>query len=440
MNATPLDVPLIANEHCGINLYWATHSGPEVDNNNLVEDCQYNSHRTADTTWHLQTGGKASPKKQNLWQLSGSVTAQAYRQDPVSGCYYLVLTSDTPPIPVTSITIDGKPVGSDGNQWRTYQDDDDRDVTPRVKNRDFYTFDVSGQKYHPYIGLTTSTVNANLDTDTPEVCVGQTVLLGADWQNGIRPAADADIRWSLPDKYVNEAYPYSSTCTSYRQNTDLLTNSVQQCWYVNLPGGKVSVGMMLHFANGQSVFVEAKGNFTVYRPSVNFIYPHPLYPAPMTPMLTNGFLELGNDRDNYGIAAFEATVTSTNTFPGQANWTQLCNRSTIYATYTLGYWMDNATNFNGSVNVNPIGTCDFGDGPGVGSNWAYVFCTDSFKTYLVFTPDGGIGVTLGIVTWGWSGTETFGALSSSSTTPPRYTKDSDEFPVWLNIIHSSPGT
>jgi hypothetical protein len=61
--------------------------------------------------------------------------------------------------------------------------------------------------------------------------------------------------------------------------------------------------------------------------------------------------------------------------------------------------------------------------------------TDSFQTYLEFKPDGpnNIWVTLGIVTWGWGGTETSGVLTSSSTNQPTYS-NSDQFPVWLQTL------
>jgi len=433
----PVGSPLIW-EHCQLGVPLEDKTGPEGGPGsfwNLTD----NESRSAQATIKLQTGGKAVSKLQNLFCISASATKIVPIAQPWPW------TNSVPHLPVAAqdITVAGKALGSDGKLWVMLPDSPTPiDVTPQV-GADYYTFSV-GQpvKYHPYIGLSTSTTNCDITTNTPEVCVGQTVTLGADWLGGISPpAVAADIRWSLPGKYVNQPTNYSSTCLTYVKNTDLLTNWVQQCWYVNQPGGNASVGMMLHFANGQSTFVEAKGSFTVFRPSVSF-GSDPLWPAPRTPMVTNGWLELGNDLNGYGIVAFKAAVTSKANFSdGSANWTQLCNRSTTYAQSTSGYWLDNGQFFNGGRDVNPITIppLNFVDNPGVASAWAYVSCADSFKTYLVFNPGGdGIGVTLGIVTWGWSGTETLGALSSSSTTSPMYSA-SDEFPVWPNIIHTSPG-
>ena len=46
----------------------------------------------------------------------------------------------------------------------------------------------------------------------------------------------------LPGEYVNEQYQYSSSCTSYRVNSDLLAITGQNlettCWDVNQPGGR----------------------------------------------------------------------------------------------------------------------------------------------------------------------------------------------------------
>ena len=54
---------------------------------------------------------------------------------------------------------------------------------------------------------------------------------------------------------------------NYFINGDLLTSNSTSCWYVNGQGGSASIGMNLHFSNGQYVSLAAKGDFTVYRPN-----------------------------------------------------------------------------------------------------------------------------------------------------------------------------
>ena len=78
-----------------------------------------------------------------------------------------------------------------------------------------------------------------------------------------------DLWWHLPDKFVNQQTNYSSTCTTYVRNDNLLTNTAVQCWYVNGSGGACSVRETLHFSNGQTASVAANGNFTVYGPTIS---------------------------------------------------------------------------------------------------------------------------------------------------------------------------
>lgn len=278
--------------------------------------------------------------------------------------------------------------------------------------------------------------------------MGQLLTFEPSW-TPFAPPADMLQHWTLPDKYVNEQYQYSSACTSYRKNTDLLTNLTQQCWYVNQPAGAVSVGMNLKFANGQYASVAAMGNFSVYRLQVTFPFTTNKI---ITPMLTNGWLQLGNaDKyggDNLGTAQFDAEIMSKMPFTGFANWTQLIRRSVSLPFADTGgrYDLDTGRFYNNgndasislhtgsSASPNPWGVVDFYDSPGVEINHSWltwdVTIKDDFKTYLEFKPDGdSIWVTLGIVTWGWGATEGAATLSSPSTVQPYY-QDSDQFPVW----------
>jgi len=66
---------------------------------------------------------------------------------------------------------------------------------------------------------------------------------------------------------------------------------------------------------------------------------------------------------------------------------------------------------------------------------------DNFQTYLVFKPNDdsagpSIWVTLGIVTWGWSATESVFTLTSSNVTQAHYSAY-DEFPEWIDVGHNS---
>jgi hypothetical protein len=60
---------------------------------------------------------------------------------------------------------------------------------------------------------------------------------------------------------------------------------------------------------------------------------------------------------------------------------------------------------------------------------------------LHLQPDGGIPVTLGIVTWSCDGeSPSSGVLSTNSVTGPSGPDGSDDFPVWeLNFSEGSKG-
>ena len=318
--------PDLLQEHCNVSDAWIDGS----------------QQRTADTKMTLATGGKPGSTKQNLWVISASATAFSE---------LWVIFGE--PVDPTQITVMGKSLGSDGKLYVSLPDNQTLDATPHVNGVDYYTFGVGAQKYTPYI-----TANgANLDNETPEFCVGQQVMFAL---NGLPGFVDAVGRWSLPGKYVNEQYQYSSSCTSYRVDSALLDitgqNLATACWYVNQPGGTVGVNANLHFSNGQYASVAAMGNFTVYRPQMTSFVPYP----PFIPMLTNGWVELGNDSGsvaNSGVMHFDATVQSKAIFPGLINWVQLNYRHVDYvpSQSTTAYDLDNGVS-SGGWQVNPIGT------------------------------------------------------------------------------------
>jgi len=191
------------------------------------------------------------------------------------------------------------------------------------------------------------------------------------------------------------------------------------------------------------VNIAAAGNFTVYRPQMTSFTP--LFP-PYVPMLTNGWVELGNasgPQTNWGVMRFQATVESKINFSGSINWVQLNDRHVDFVPIlsTSGFELDNGVDAGGYL-VNPTGSAPFVDNPGISTAaWPSINIIDQFQTYLRFKPNGdGIWVTLGYVPWGWSEDEWFGyTIISSSVNSPFYI-DYDGWPVWLAITYSTPGT
>ena len=242
----------------------------------------------------------------------------------------------------------------------------------------------------------------------------------------------------------------SAGCTVYTNDSSQMTkpNQVGPLWYLDSGAQTVSVGAQLQFPNGKCASLAALGKFSVVKPQVQF--PFSAIPS-MIPMLTNGWMQLGNDSqlggDNTGTMNFDALITSTSSFNGQAFWTQLVKRSASYplnATDTGGkYELDTEPVYSDIVtdikplgnNPNPRGIATFYDSPGV-TQWTLwnVTILDNFQTHLEFQPTGGIAVPLGVVTWGWGATESGTNLIWSSTNAPVF-QDSDQFPVWTAVTH-----
>lgn len=135
----------IGNEHCNVNdpvnKTWDNDDSLWDDDND--RGSQHDTYtRTADTTWHVQTGGKAIPTRKNLWQFSGSAWEILDKRavPPFSG-------AQTRGIDPTQIQILGKNLDTNGVLYKLLADGQELDVTPQVPGKDFYTFGVGGQKY-----------------------------------------------------------------------------------------------------------------------------------------------------------------------------------------------------------------------------------------------------------------------------------------------------
>lgn len=140
----------VSNEHCSVAdpqppfweyLKYTSNVGPVL--RQITRTGTYQ--RYAQAVWHVQTGGKAMPGRQNLWQFSG-------------GAQEVLDKRGTPPwsfVPTREITNKTQIVlGSlghlkaDGTLWLVLPDNLDKDITPTVTGMDFYKFSVGGQKYN----------------------------------------------------------------------------------------------------------------------------------------------------------------------------------------------------------------------------------------------------------------------------------------------------
>jgi hypothetical protein len=136
----------IGNEHCNVsdpvNKTWDNdYSAWDDDNDRGSQHDTYT--RTADTIWHVQTGGKAIPGLQNLWQFNGSAS-EILDKRAVPQFY----GANTKAIPYDQIAVGSMGcLGTNGVRYNILPDGIEQDVTPTVAGKDFYSFSVGGQKY-----------------------------------------------------------------------------------------------------------------------------------------------------------------------------------------------------------------------------------------------------------------------------------------------------
>jgi hypothetical protein len=232
-------------------------------------------------------------------------------------------------------------LGNDGKLYVALPDGVEKEATIKAEDENFYTFTVDKSKFTPKIFAN----GYNLDEETPEFCVGEKVTFVLTNLYGY---VDAVSHWKLPEKFVNEPYSYSSTCTSYRKNDSLLLNTFStSCWFVNGQGGDVSIGTSLHFSNDQYVTLAATGKFRIYRPKPIDFLPNPPFYAALVPSGSPDELRLGDDAEN-GRMAYTLKVASD--YSGLVNIVQLINASRANSGWTGGgslsttdgeLWLDN---------------------------------------------------------------------------------------------------
>jgi hypothetical protein len=384
---------------------------------------------------HLQTGGRQGRFK--LWQFSAGATKILDKKS--DACQGLV---EGETIPVDQITVAGHTLYADGYYWKTLPDETDVAITPTVKKCDYFVYGVGASPWTPQILLNTATTNANLDTDVPEVCVGQKVNFTL---TGLPAISNMVGKWQLPGKFVNEAwqektvvgqngsdpvYSYYGSI-NYRINNYLLqdTNSTS-CWYINKPGGRVMVGMDLKMPNGQNVGIAAKGDFTVYRPYFS------------------GFVALLNGVD-YTVGYLKAYISwnlnLNSKYDGFYGFTQLLLGTGIIYGTGGSYYLDGNSEIYGEPDANGAKEYLVGniathrirqeDQPEA----LTTPCVDmniKFKDYLRFKPKGEDSIYATIATNNWliDASACIGIGLTKSNCPPATTPlDSDELPTWEQV-------
>jgi hypothetical protein len=381
----------------------------------------------------LFTGGKAERQVKNLFVLNQALYQGEYEPDfgdmaPIGAAI--------PPQQISLGSYGNQ--GTDGNLYVAFKNDQNVVITPQTAHA-WYGGNLAGvQKYT--LTLTASTNGTAVDlltTNTPEFCVGQYVTFALNGLPTDGSIVDMVGNWQLPTKYVNEVYQpfalFSPASTVYDINASLLANTNQtSCWFVNGSGGAVSIGLNLHFNNGQYASVAAAGNISVYRPT---------------------FSHFHNDQNGFSwgtaklVGVMEWDVKLDSKYDGLFGVTQLLNTDNENSDYyTGGYdFLDGSTEIYGTKATNGPSTytvtdnnshsIDFYDSP---ADIAFP-CANmmaNFTDYLRFQPSGSGNIYVTIATNGWymNGHACLGGSISPDALPPATAPvNSDTFPTWVNV-------
>ncbi|MGH7952464.1 MAG: hypothetical protein ACREFE_11180, partial [Limisphaerales bacterium] len=179
-----VDEPAIVEEHCEVKNPSPQDDDVWILNGNEWDETKdhWDYARHAQTHMKLFTGGKGKPQRQNLFVVNGSANevlnqwARPYRDDLTEFIYWDP-EAGGPDIPKQDITIgELGQLGSDGNLYVLLPDNVTKDVTPKIKNKDFYIYDVEAAKY-TLIHLTECTAMGNTNDERTTIGVGENVDL-----------------------------------------------------------------------------------------------------------------------------------------------------------------------------------------------------------------------------------------------------------------------
>jgi hypothetical protein len=337
-------------------------------------------------------------------------------------------------------------LGADGNLWVPEPDNAAPDLVVTIPGVRHFNAWPGVQEYTLTVGN-----SDDPSADVPERYISQLQIFEPVWTPSIPPFVDSVQHWTIPGNYVNEQ-PYSYCSAFYDKNSDLLTNYSTYCWYVDaLQSGKVSVGMNLHFSNGQYASIAAESEkFTVLRPqppSINVKLDEPIVANNyIGDDITIDFLFSPDDK-----AAMNGTLHASQLVN---QWTSddLFSNDVCSSTTSGTYFLDTMQNIDSDHYFNPTNyyTANFQDSPHLSSLlgfYSFGEMYNSFKFYLFYTHDsfGSIPVTIARVDWAWHGSGNYGGGNrnggkwTQTSSPPDegYSShpDADDFPYWQNIFN-----
>ncbi len=432
-----------ANEHCAVKdtahpPFWAylentSDLGPVLRQITQTETYQ----RYAQSVWHVQTGGKALPSRQSLWQFSGSAWEILDQRalPPYNHANLPEITNKT-----EIVLTDLGALKADGQLWLALPDNVDKDITPTVAGLDFYAFSVGGQKYRPTIQFGTNDVTGSNST----VIVGQLINPTCGWDANGGPTI-SNFLWTVPGYAIANFYVSSDAFQTNGHPVlfTLNTNSEADFYWADTRQKNVSC-----MINVKGVSLAVQTTFNVVRPSANIA-------------AKTSSVELGREINNrwWGLCfgtnngpagiSFSNTVTmppENNYNFGSTNfsteWVQLINTYSASATTTpdgvnhakhsSGILLDSTYPYSSSKTTQ--GSPSVGESAGLQS--AGAVAQDS-TMWLMFKPQGGEWVPLKSVNWNWSGAVTLSGtnlvlISRSWTTNPTDADALGMYPAWTD--------
>ena len=422
-NAGPLTSPDVDDLDYYVRHYYAHNCTSTLWGNMTISE-------EAHTKVKLFTGGKSKVGRQNLFQLQAFGTAYGNPQN----LFWNPTPASTIPPQTLAVGGLGAP-GSDGNLWVVLPDNTNVDITIAApkQNKHFDAW-ANPTKYKLQIVVNGSNpLWPDLVPDYNKYCVGQ--YLGFDQQ--FIPALPETprynpIQWVLDGVYVNTNLPlqYSDGSSNYSNNPAFLKSQSTHAWWIDgaydPPPSKASIGEGLTFANGQYVAIATHGIFTIHRPRlVNYIADTDSIGEAVLHAHATGDPASGDKLACAPGANYDLQVESR--FSGGAFVTQTLNgqrTNHVYCfSYTNGDYLDKTevygvpfdeTNRLISVIPNVVSTpLHFEDQPSIiciGNTSDHIHFTD----YIRFQPDGGIPVTLGIVTWHNAGDTSLSTISGTT--------------------------
>ncbi len=265
--------PTIAGEHCAVEVKEATMWTDGIGLRDYV--------RHAQTQLRVYTGGKPVPKRRSLFVFSASASTIFFKQ--ATPPYNTPWLRDWQrPIPPQDIVLgDLGPVGSDHRLYKALPDGETHDVTPQVKNKEFYWFgtEMTPQKHKIFIAANGYLLDPERVRPEAKYCVGMKINLAPVIVPAVDGIQEKQVSWTLAKRFINafrvwkpnqEGPPWDESCydsawglTDSRVDPEWLHREQTRAWW--LTGGleyatkPITVGLHIKFENGQEVGFNLKG-------------------------------------------------------------------------------------------------------------------------------------------------------------------------------------